>query len=70
MNCPNLISITSLDYWERISSTELEELKIKIRLENIKLEITDNAGGTDELEKKGGLGTTSNLPENPLIEYF
>ena len=42
----------------------------KLRRNNIKLVTTDDLGSEEDFEKKGGLCTTSNLPENPLIEYF
>jgi len=70
LHCPHLTACISLEYWEGITPTELDMFRDKLRRNNIKLLTTDDVGSEEDFEKKGGLCTTSNLPENPLVEYF
>jgi len=70
LTCPNLTACLSMEYWEGISSMELDSFKDQLRRENMKLLTSDETGCEEDFEKKGGLCTTSNVPENPQIEYF
>lgn len=69
-HCPCLTACISLEYWEGITSSQLDRFRDRLRRDNIMLETTDDVGKEEDFEKKGGLCTTSNIPENTVIEYF
>eukprot|EP00092_Neocalanus_flemingeri_P000342 GFUD01000364.1.p1 GENE.GFUD01000364.1~~GFUD01000364.1.p1 ORF type:complete len:610 (-),score=204.58 GFUD01000364.1:119-1900(-) len=70
LHCHHLTACLSLEYWEGINDTERERFRDHVRRNNMKLLTTDETGNEEDFEKKGGLCTTSNIPENPPIDYF
>ena len=57
--CPELRACLDLDYWDGVTRPELETLTTRLRLNNVKLALTEEEPG--ELQHKRGLTSSSNL---------
>ena len=58
--CPALVSCLDLDYWAGVTGAELERLSREVRLNNVRLALSEEDSG--ERQSDGGLSdSTSNL---------
>ena len=59
-SCPELVSCLDLDYWAGVTGAELERLSREVRLNNVRLALSEEDAG--ERQSNGGLSdSTSNL---------
>ena len=58
-HCPELRACLDLDYWDGVTKLELETLTSRLRLNNVKLALTEEE--PVELQHKRGLTSSSNL---------